>query len=234
MLTNLVVNAVDAMPTGGTLTLSTWQERDRVVVAVADTGTGMTPAVRERCLEPFFSTKGDRGTGLGLAMVFGIVQRHGGTIDIETEPGRGTTFLVRLPVHRAGSGPAGAPAPGPALRPLRVLVVDDEPQIRDVLTALLMVDGHQVGTVGTGVVALDLVRAGGWDVVITDKAMPDLTGDEVAAAVKDADPRIGVVLITGFGSFLPDEPVPHVDMVLPKPVTLPELRRALRAATRGS
>ena len=232
LLTNLVFNAVDAMPTGGTLTLSTWQERDQVVLSVADTGTGMTPAVRERCLEPFFSTKGDRGTGLGLAMVFGIVQRHGGAIDIETEPGRGTTFLVRLPVHRAGAAAPGAPAPGPAPRPLRVLVVDDEPQIRDVLTALLVVDGHQVGTAATGVGALDLVRAGGWDVVITDKAMPDLTGDEVAAAVKDADARVGVVLITGFGSFLPDEPVPHVDRVLSKPVTLPELRRALQAATR--
>ena len=101
VLTNLILNAVDAMPEGGTLTISTQQVGEWVQVGVSDTGVGMTDQVRSRALEPFFTTKGDSGTGLGLAMVFGIVNRHGGEIDIESQVGKGSTFLVRLPVRTA-------------------------------------------------------------------------------------------------------------------------------------
>ncbi len=241
-LMNLIFNAVDAMPAGGTLTLRTYTTGQHAVVEVRDTGTGMTDVVRERCLEPFFSTKGEHGTGLGLAITHGTVRRHGGTLAFTTAPGQGTTFTISLPVRQdpAPEVPQEAPAAdGSSSGPLTILVVDDEPDVRRVITALLASDGHTVVAAAGGNEALAHFRAGAFDLVLTDQAMPDMSGDQVAAAIKQLAPEVPVALVTGFGDLMLSaaQTPPGVDAVVAKPVTLASLRQTVAslasAAARG-
>ncbi len=230
LLTNLIFNAVDAMPQGGKLFLKAHCEPEWGVLEVRDTGTGMTEEVRQRCLEPFYSTKGERGTGLGLSMVFGIVQRHHGTIGIESKAGEGTAFIIRLPLHRQDSAACEEQAKATGARGLHVLVVDDEPQVRDVLCAYLNLDGHDCETAPHAIDGLHRFREGRFDLVIADKAMPGMSGDQMAAAIKQLAPGTPVVLLTGFGSFLAPETMPGVDVLAEKPITLPSLREAIGKA----
>jgi signal transduction histidine kinase len=232
VLTNLIFNAVDAMPRGGTLTIQTGLDdpRSAVTLRVTDTGVGMTDDVRRRCLEPFFTTKGDRGTGLGLAMAYGVIQRHGGTIDIESQPGRGSTFLIRLPVRTEPVAPVSVMGEEPASRPLRVLVVDDEPVPLEVAVELLVGDGHMVEAATNGREALQRFQTGWFDVILTDWAMPEMNGLELAFNIKRFAPQKPVIImLTGFGEISrdPGDRPPDVDLVIGKPITLPALRDAL-------
>jgi signal transduction histidine kinase len=231
LLTNLIFNAVDAMPDGGTITIRTRRDGGRVVLEVADTGTGMSEEVRRRCLEPFFSTKGERGTGLGLSMVFGIVQRHGGEIDIRSAVGKGTTFVITFPPQAAGEVAANFAAAAPlANRALKVLVVDDEELVRDLLAAALARDGHHVELAEQGVDGLRRFMAGKFDLVVTDKAMPGMSGDQMATAIKQVSPKTPIILLTGFGQFLDKEKIPNVDVLASKPIGIVALREAITAA----
>ena len=231
VLTNLIFNAVDAMPAGGTLTLRTLRRGDTAVLEVADTGTGMTKETRQRCLEPFYSTKGERGTGLGLSMVFGIVQRHSGSLDIRSELGKGTAFIITLPLQDAPVEAAAAPTARAAQRPLRVLVVDDEAPVRDTLAAVLAADGHEIELATDGADGLRRFGAGAFDLVITDKAMPVMNGDQMAAAIKQRAPHTPIILLTGFGLFHEKSEFPDVDVLISKPVRIPALRDAIATAT---
>src|SRR6266849_3741058 len=141
------------MPAGGTVTLRSRAEDNAVLFQISDTGTGMSEDVRTRCLEPFFSTKGEKGTGLGLSMVFGIIKRHNGTLEIESAIGRGTTFRIRLPAEV--TTPDGSPKETKRLdRIVRVLVVDDDALPRDVVSKYIAADGHQVATASSGAEAM--------------------------------------------------------------------------------
>ena len=228
LLTNLIFNAVDAMPEGGTITLRTRLDGTHVVLEVSDTGTGMTEEIQTRCLEPFFTTKGDEGTGLGLPMVHGIVRRHGGHVSIESAPGRGTTFAVHVPTEPHGRPAESAETPPPAttVRPLRVLVVDDEPAIREMVRDFLAADHHEIETATNGLEGLDRLRSARFDLIVTDRSMPKMSGDQLAAAAKRLSPETAVVLLTGFGELMLDhgERPEGVDLVLSKPVTLETLR----------
>ena len=229
VLTNLIFNAVDALPAGGIITLGTELDGEFVKLWVGDTGVGMTEEVRLRCFEPFFTTKADKGTGLGLAMVHGIVQRHGGTVEIASAPGQGTTVTMRLPIMRtvnAVATPAGALA---LVRSLRVLVVDDEPMLQAVVEAYLTSDGHWVVTASSGALALPLLKAGQFDLVITDKAMPDMNGEQLAVAIQALNPALPVILMTGFGDLMKaqDKMPLHIKAILSKPITEKTLRAAL-------
>jgi len=231
LLTNLIFNAVDAMPGGGALLLRTCCDTECGIIEVIDSGTGMTEEVRQRCLEPFYSTKGERGTGLGLAMVFGIVQRHQGSVDIDSKVGEGTKFTIRLPLYREGSG-AGECAAG-VISPnksLQILLVDDEPQIREVLAALLNSEGHVCETAGHALEAIHRFREHHFDLVIADKAMPGMSGDQMAVSIKKIDPSTPIVLLTGFGSFLDGDAMPGVDVIASKPITRSGLREAIGKA----
>ena len=238
-LTNLVFNAVDAMPQGGTLTLRSRAEGKgvggaaRVVVEVCDTGMGMSEAVRSRCLEPFFTTKGEHGTGLGLAMVYGMVQRHSAELEVESEAGHGTTMRLGFAV----CGPAvDAPtaAPALALAPLRLLLVDDDPVLLQSLGDVLRADGHFVAAADGGQNGIDEFfaareRGDPFAAVITDLGMPHIDGRTVAAAIKAAAADTPVLLLTGWGHRMQEEGElpPHVDRVLGKPPKLVQLRAAL-------
>ena len=272
-LINLVFNAIDAMPDGGTLSVRTRRSggsapspadrgrgsldpsgpdaggrdamsrdamsRDTVFIEVSDTGIGMDPDTRRRCLEPFFTTKGERGTGLGLATVYGMVQRHAGEIEIDSAPGQGAT--VRL-AFGAAPEPATSmrSAPPDYARPLRlrILVVDDDPLLLKVLRDTLDIDGHAVTVANGGQAGIDAfiaARDAGtpFSIVITDLGMPYVDGRQVSARVKQLSPSTPVVLLTGWGQRLVDDgDVPlHVDRVLNKPPKLSDLRPALAELT---
>jgi signal transduction histidine kinase/ActR/RegA family two-component response regulator len=234
-LTNLVFNAVDAMPDGGALILRTRAvDTGHVQIAVSDTGTGMDENARRRCLEPFFTTKGERGTGLGLAMVYGVVQRHSAEIEIDSTLGAGTT--VRLIFAAATSAIAPAPSAEMTSIPtgLRILIVDDDPVLLNSLRDTLEGDGHTIIAANGGREGIDLFRASlngkqAFDIVISDLGMPYVDGRQVASAIRTAAPSTPIILFTGWGQRLVaegDVPV-HVDMVLNKPPKLRDLREAL-------
>ena len=230
MLTNLIFNAVDALPEGGTITLGTMLDGRAVRLSVSDTGTGMTEETRRRCLEPFYTTKGTTGTGLGLAMVQGIVQRHNGTVDVESQFGHGTTFIIRLPLQKGTQPPSVPPLEVPALtRSRHVLVVDDEPLLRAIAETYLTEDGHKVETAPTGAVALAQLKTSKFDLVITDKAMPEMNGEQLAAAIHQIVPGLPVIMMTGFGDLMKvtGEMPPYISEILSKPLTQASLRAAM-------
>jgi signal transduction histidine kinase/CheY-like chemotaxis protein len=236
-LTNLVFNAVDAMPEGGTLTvrtLATGAAKGEVHVEVADTGVGMDEETRRRCLEPFFTTKGERGTGLGLAMVYGVTQRHNADIDFDSARGQGTRVQLRFPVaaNLPGHGQAAPADPMPSRQ--RILIVDDDPLLIKSLRDSLEADGHAViaahgGQEGINVFKDAEERREPFAVVITDLGMPYVDGRKVASAVKTVCPATPVILLTGWGQrLIADGDVPeNVNRVLSKPPKLRDLRAAL-------
>ena len=246
-LINLVFNAVDAMPEGGHLTLSTRVAADaspaRVEVEVTDTGVGMDEDTRRRCLEPFFTTKGERGTGLGLAMVYGTARRHDADIEIRSEVGRGTTVALRFAqsVPAAKAAQASPEVATSVPERLRILVVDDDPIVLEILQRMLEADGHAVVAANGGQAGIDTFNAAHargetFSVVMTDLGMPHVDGRRVAAAVKQTAPSTPVIMVTGWGAGLEangDTPS-NVDETLGKPPKLRELREALsRSARRG-
>ncbi len=227
LLTNLIFNAVHAMPEGGLITVRTRGDGGQVVLEVTDTGTGMTEEVRQRCLEPFFTTKGEKGTGLGLAMVGGIAQRHHATMDIQSEPGRGTTFCFRFPAQARPTADGATPALEEA-RPLKILVVDDQPFICEILVLFLAEDCHLAEAVSSGAAALECLSRDRYDLLITDQAMPEMTGSQLATAVAALSPETRVILLTGFGADeFPSEGAAVIDLVVSKPVTKEALRQAI-------
>jgi len=224
-LMNLILNAVDAMPGGGTITVSTEAVESGVEVRIADTGVGMPEEVRRRIFEPFFSTKGPHGTGLGLAMVYGIVSRHGGQIVVESTEGVGSTFQIRLPAGRGSVRARVAPAAPPVDRAARVLVIDDEEDVRETLADMLREQSHEVAVAEDGAEGLERFQSATFDLVLTDLAMPGISGWQVAQAVKAARPDVPVVLVTGWGVELSPEQLRSngVDRVMTKPFRLQEV-----------
>jgi PAS domain S-box-containing protein len=266
-LTNLIFNAVDAMPHGGTLTLAArvtdGQSGDEargqlgegtpalpsrrvaespsrlpggcVELRIGDTGIGMPPEIQAKIFEPFFTTKGVQGTGLGLAVVYGIVERHGGTIAVASALGQGTTFALTFQRATEAEAAPAPPAPAaPLLRsPRRLLVVDDEPGVRQTLARLLRHASHQVVEAPDGPAALALLATTPVDLVITDLGMPEMNGWELARRIQAARPGLPVILLTGWQDQAPEEAGDRaaVDAILGKPVQLPALLQAIRDLT---
>jgi len=230
-LGNLVFNAVDAMPDGGTITLRTFQEGEEVVLEVTDTGIGMSDEVLKRAMEPFFTTKEEGGTGMGLAMVYGSLQRHNGTLEVESEVGLGTTFTLRIPVQTEVREIAATIEAVPFPVGLRFLVVDDEPRVRDMVGEFLIRQGSTVETAANGRDALQKFHQNEFDLVITDRGMPEMNGDALAEAIKGESPNMPIIMLTGFGEMMTstgDKPG-GVDVILAKPVTPATLRQAVTA-----
>lgn len=230
VFTNLILNAVDAMPQGGRLELTCRQEGDRVVARVADTGVGMTENIRQHLFDPFFTTKGSRGMGLGMSVVYGIVTRHEGKIDVSTSLGKGTSFNLEFPVSHvrtlAVAGGDGAALPQ-LIRPGKILVVDDEPEVAAVVRDVLATAGHTVDTALSGSDALQMLETSPYDLVFTDLGMPDMSGWEVAEKINEAQPGLPVALVTGWGSALDESEAKKrgVAAVVHKPFEMDELVR---------
>lgn len=194
----------------------------------------MDEQTRRRCLEPFFTTKGERGTGLGLSMVYGTIQRHSAEIEIESVLGKGTTMRLSFPIPAASEAVSVSPTAPTAAPPQRILLVDDDPLVLKSLCDTLQGDGHAVTTADGGRAGIDAFlaaqkRGEPFPVVITDLGMPNVDGRMVSSAVKAAAPGTIVLLLTGWGQRLAAEGdvPPHVDRVLGKPPKLRELRDAL-------
>jgi signal transduction histidine kinase/CheY-like chemotaxis protein len=244
-LINLVFNAVDAMPEGGKLAVrtkitETAADTRHVAVEVADSGVGMDEDTRRRCLEPFFTTKGERGTGLGLAMVYGVIRRHNAEIEMESAVGQGTTVRLGFPVA-VNSAETQSAQPDAMPPRLRILSVDDDPLLIKSLRDALEADGHAVVSANGGQEGIDAFRAAEqrderFAVVITDLGMPYVDGRKVATAIKNDSPTTPVILLTGWGQRIIAEGdiPPHVDRVLNKPPKLRELRAALAELAGGA
>jgi CheY-like chemotaxis protein len=215
-LLNILENALAAMPQGGRLTLHVRGEDDRAVVSIADTGRGMSPEVQRLAFEPFFTTRSSEGgTGLGLALAQEIVQRYRGTITLSSAVGVGTTFTMSFPSVTAEA--IRTTAFLPVIEPLRILVVEDEPEVLDVIRAMLTVAGHTVFTAASGREALEIFDRETADLLVTDLGMPGMTGLALAGEIRRRR-TLPVVLLTGWADELEAQP-PDVDVVLAKPFT---------------
>lgn len=229
---NLILNAVQAMPTGGTLTLRAYSRAGGTVVAeVEDTGTGMPEGVQRRIFEPLFTTKGEAGTGMGLAVSYGIVQEHDGEVEVASEPGQGTRFTLRFPpAPEAPARPrpeAPPPAPEPAPRRIaRILVVDDEKMVRSVTAKLLRLKGHTAAEAAGGPEALSCLARQPFDLVVTDLGMPEMSGHELAYRVRQHHPRMPIILLTGHTDA--EDLAEHVDVVMRKPFQLDALEATIQ------
>ncbi len=226
VLVNMVFNAVDAMRDGGMLTLSTQDADDEVMLTVADTGTGMAEDVRSRIFDPFFTTKGKAGMGLGLSVSYGIIRRHEGRVEVESEVGRGTIFRMRFPVvGESDTQRIIDTGPLPSARAdgsLRILVVDDEDYVRELLADILEREGCEVVLAGEGREALTLFDAQEFDAVFTDVGLPGMSGWELARAVRERDDRLALAVITGWGDTVTaeEQSAAQADWVVPKPFTV--------------
>jgi PAS domain S-box-containing protein len=229
-LTNLIFNAVDAMPEGGEIEIRGTADEESVLLSIRDTGSGMPDEVRSRVFEPFFTTKGVRGAGLGLSLVYGIMERHGGRVDVQSSPGKGSTFTLQFQrAHEAG-GPMRPAAAASLPAPRRILLVDDDAMVRRTMATLLQAVGQQVTEVDGGAAALAALASAPFDLVFTDLGMPEMTGWQVAEAIKARHPALPVVLITGWQDQVGTDAEQRrsVDAVLPKPSRLEDLLRVIR------
>ena len=253
VLVNMVFNAIDAMPEGGTLTLSARTVRDEVVIKVVDTGVGMYPEVRSRIFDPFFTTKGTAGLGLGLAVSFGVIRRHGGNIEVESQYGQGSEFRITLPVAQLAETQVvrGEPAvepqepvpltmtPAGELPPVRLLVVDDEDFVRDLLRDILEDEHCEVVLAEDGTQALTLFCEREFDGVFTDVGMPGMSGWELAREIRHFNKGIPIAVITGWGELVGsnEQRAAGVDWVVAKPFTadrVVELVREIKHRIAGS
>ncbi|MEX0821494.1 MAG: ATP-binding protein [Rhodothermales bacterium] len=223
---NLILNAVQAMPNGGRLVFRTDESRKGVRIRIKDTGMGMSDSVRERIFEPLFTTKGERGTGMGMAVSYGIIQEHEGTINVKSHLGEGTLFEIILP-QAEGSGQEHIS--DPEERPsetARILIVDDEEMVRNILVKLLSLKGHDVVSVGSASEALATLDGEVFDIVFTDLGMPEMNGRQLAHAIRQQFSDLPIVLLTGDTET--GEPGEDVDVVLSKPFKVAQLQNTIQ------
>jgi signal transduction histidine kinase/CheY-like chemotaxis protein len=244
VLVNMVFNAIDAMPEGGTLTLSTSTVDQSVVIKVIDTGVGMYPEVRSRIFDPFFTTKGKAGLGLGLAVSFGIIRRHGGNIEVDSHYGNGTEFRITLPIATIVEGGitvefANPEPPSSMISDLssgdenaqpRLLIVDDEDFVRDLLQEILEGEGCDVQLAASGSEALAMFQDFRFDAVCTDVGMPGMSGWELAREIRHLNQQIPIAVITGWGEAVGsnEQKAAGVDWVIAKPFTADRIAELVR------
>jgi signal transduction histidine kinase/ActR/RegA family two-component response regulator len=233
VFTNLILNSMDALPAGGTIRLATEVTPDRVTARIEDDGVGMSADVQRRIFDPFFTTKGDGGTGLGLSIVYGIVQAASGTIAVDSAPGRGSRMTLGFP-HAAPGIAEARPQPRQphASAALRVMVVDDEPAVRDLLIDILRSLGHSPQGFDSGTAAFDAYSTGTYDLVFTDLGMPGMTGWDLARAIRRRDSQVPIALITGWGAEVGPEALESAgaDAVVTKPFTIEDIEVLCRLA----
>jgi len=235
VFTNLIINAVDAMPEGGRISIQTEKQAENIVINISDTGKGMSRETKQRIFEPFFTTKGTRGSGLGLSICYGIITRHKGEIVIDSREGSGSTFTITLPFVRAAEEERESPKTATPVTPAEALVIDDEKIMCSLLSDILKNSGCSVDTAERGVDGLQLFSAKGYDIVFSDLGMEDMSGWEVARHIKDRSPNTPFVLVTGWGKQLSDEDIHKkgVDFVISKPFRIQAIRDIVNRAMAG-
>lgn len=230
VLTNLIINAVDALSKGGKISVKTFRENDNIIIVVKDNGVGIQPEVLDKIFDPFFSTKGVSGTGLGLSVSYGIISRHQGEILVESQTDLGSTFTIRLPITQMIKDElAEEKEKGFKPRILKIVVIDDDEMLRSLLADILSYDGHEVLTAASGNEGLKLTFEQNPDVVFTDLGMPHMSGWDVVKAVKDKFPHMPMIMITGWGEQLDKKRLAEskVDAVVAKPFKINQLQQVL-------
>ena len=223
---NFILNAVDAIEHKGTITISTEVEEDCAVVRLADTGKGMSAAVQRKLFDPFFSTKGSQGTGLGMSIAYGTIQRHRGRIELTTKEGVGTTFLIYLPVSdKKENTHTVSKAESPGQGTGRILVVDDEEDLRMTVTDILEDEGYSIIAAPGGKEALALLKENEFDLMVTDLGMPGMSGWDLARTCRELYPQVSIILLTGWGATLDPEEATKagIDKIMEKPFDIVEL-----------
>ena len=228
-LSNIVLNAADAIESDGSINVSIHDYEDQIRIQISDTGKGMSESEILKCQNPFYSTKGKSGTGLGLSIVSNIVKRHGGEFQIESDKRVGSKVTILLPAKEAAK-PASLTSPtDKRIRPLRVMLVDDEAVFLEVISELLGNGGHEVDNFESAEAAVNAFGSKPYDLVITDRAMPNMTGDALAKKIKSQSPNTPIIMVTGFGDIMDssEDPPKYVDLLLAKPVPLNTLNQRI-------
>jgi CheY-like chemotaxis protein len=229
MFINIINNALDAMPDDGRITFRTWSEEDTVLISVSDTGEGIPEEVKKNIFDPFFTTRSPVGTGLGLSTAYGILARHGGSIEVESAVGRGSTFTLQFPSAAKADSPKESPEPKQEIKrdSLRILVVDDEEEICNILDKFFSKKGHLVRTVDNGTEAKMLTKIDDYDLVLCDLAMPNVYGYDVIKTLNKLEKRPKIGIITGWGEKLKpiDDEDLKVDFIIKKPFDFSELTK---------
>lgn len=230
----LLINAYEAMPDGGSVSVTTRAEASAVVVEIGDTGKGMSDDVKQRAAEPFFSTKPPPHKGMGMTRAASTVRCHGGDIRVESEPGMGTRVSLAFPSREVPATAAQTMPPSGAPRHLNVIVVDDDRATREIIAFAASSSGHRVTVAANAEQCLEHMKQAPFDVAVVDLAMPGMRGDELATVVARTHPLTAVVMLTGFGDIMMEEKdIPdHVDILIPKPVSAKELLAVLEKAPR--
>ena len=233
VVANIILNAVQAMPDGGRIVVRTRMDGDHAVLSVADTGIGMSEETRSRIFDPFYTTRGSEGTGLGMSIADAIISKHGGDICVESEQGKGSEIIIRLPpADSVAVEPVSFESPAPLQQTAAILVVDDERMFGEVIGQMLVEGGHRATVVNATSEALAVIEKGRYDILITDLAMPGMSGCELARAARKADPDLAVVLMTGFDSVDDRREIETsgIDLVLGKPIQHDRLLEAVSEA----
>ena len=227
VLINIINNALDAMPDGGSLSYRTWGNENTVFMSISDSGTGMTKNIQENVFDPFFTTKVGVGTGLGMSTAYGIITRHGGMIDVESKEGNGSTFTIRLPLSKKAVRPEVTLEPEQEIKAdgLRILIVDDEQNICDLLSEYFLEDDHDVKSANSGAAAMKLLETENFDLVLSDLVMPDVSGHDIVKAARALERKPKVGLITGWQNpYETDmEDALKADFVVKKPIDFSKL-----------
>jgi nitrogen-specific signal transduction histidine kinase/CheY-like chemotaxis protein len=230
VFTNLLNNALDAMPHGGRITFKTIKEDNYICVAVKDTGSGIPKAVREKIFDPFFTTRGPQSTGLGLSVSYGIISRHRGTITVDSMEGEGTTFTIKLPILAKAIKEEKIEFKPGQKRKARILVIDDEEGVRNVLNDILTDAGHEVEIAGDGIQGIELFERKEFDLVFTDLGMPVVSGWQVAERIKGINRKVPIALITGWNVDLKESEMTSscIDLIIKKPFAVDQVLRLVQ------
>jgi len=235
VLTNIILNAVDAMPEGGKITISTKEDEDKVYTSISDTGVGMSERTKRKVFDPFFTTKRPRSSGLGMSLSYGIITRYGGDIEIDTEKGKGTTFTIKLPISPEIEEKKRRTTSSSETRKANILVIDDEKGVCDILKEMLSLEGHSVASSLSAKKGIELFRKKEFDLVLTDLGMPEMSGWELAKRIKDINPQVLVAMITGWGKQVDRKEMKKcgIDFSLAKPFQQRELLELVVKVTKA-
>ncbi|MDP3024633.1 MAG: PAS domain S-box protein [candidate division Zixibacteria bacterium] len=229
---NMILNSFDAMSEGGTLSVSSRSNENYVLASVSDTGIGMSEEVQKKVFDPFFTTKGPKGNGLGMSLAYGIVIRHNGEISIESQEGKGTTFSVKLPIKKIVDKKGGKQEKPEEGATENILIIDDEPAIRELLCDILQSRGYKAVAVDDSFKGVELFEKEKFDIVFTDLSMPEMSGWEVTDRLKSLNPEVVIVMVTGWGTQVDSRKLKahSVDLLMAKPFEVKKLFEILNDA----
>jgi CheY-like chemotaxis protein len=231
VLINMVLNSIDALPKGGKISFRTWQEEENIFLSVKDNGLGMSEEVKKKIFEPFFSTKPEKGNGLGMTVAYSIILQHNGKIAVESVEGKGTTFVIKLPFSKVKDKEDTSKIELPAGK-VRVLLIEDDEDLQGVLLEMLSEEGYEVKVGCSGTEGISFLKIEKYDVIITDLGISGMTGWDFAAEAKEISPKTPVILVTGWGDQILTKEAKDlgVEVVLSKPIKRENLERAIARA----